>query len=161
MINRLGYQCVKCYRNLQGQNSILIVILIHLLTFIKIVESVRNIEITIKDTPIPKLSAIIPKVSASITVKIVLNNDCAEITDVKISLGTLSAISPINIGFLIFSTMYIPINAIIEIIHKSSIKKTPHIIPKINPKSNVIFEILALVFIAIFDESFDARDVIR
>jgi hypothetical protein len=60
-----------------------------------------------------------PKISASIAVIIVLNNDCAEITDVKISFGTLSAINPVNIGFLIFSTIYIPTNAINEITHKS------------------------------------------
>jgi len=64
------------------------------------------------------LSARRPKVKASIAVKIVLNSDCTERTDVKISLGTLSAITPVNIGFLIFSTMYIPTNAMMAMIHK-------------------------------------------
>ena len=80
-----------------------------------------NRETTIKEIPIPKLSAIMPKTKASIAVIIVLNKDCAEITDVKISFGTLSAMNPVSMGFLIFSTIYIPINAIIDIIHKSYI----------------------------------------
>ena len=49
-----------------------------------------NTETTINDNPIPKWSATKPKTSARTEVNIVLNNDCADKTEVKISFGTLS-----------------------------------------------------------------------
>ena len=91
----------------------------------------------------------------------VLNKDCAEITEVKISLGTLSATAPVSIGFLMFSIKYIPANASREIIQMPYIKDTPLIIPATNPVSNVIYEMFTRLIAATFDEYFDARDVAR
>lgn len=118
-------------------------------------------ESDINETPIPKLSAIIPNINARVAVIMVCNNDCAEITDVKISLGTWSAINPVSIGFRMFSTMKIPTNANNEIIQRSNTKEIPQIIPNANPESKVIIEIFFLFFEAIFDESIDAREVAR
>ena len=85
------------------------------------VEINKNPETKMKAPPIPKLSARTPKTVAIIAVITVFNNDWTERIDVKISFGTLSEIKPVKIGFLIFSIIYIMINAIIENIHKSKI----------------------------------------
>jgi len=41
-----------------------------------------------REIPTPKWSASKPKASANTVVMMVLNSDCAEITEVRISLGT-------------------------------------------------------------------------
>ena len=57
----------------------------------------------INDIPISNESAAIPIEIAINDVVIVLKKDWAEITEVRISGATWSAISPVNKGFLIFS----------------------------------------------------------
>ena len=120
-----------------------------------------RVETATMDIPMPKLSASIPIMGASIAVIMVFSNDCADITDVRISFGTLSEMKPVNIGFLIFSIRYIPINAIIDIIHNSYAKKIPHSIPDTNPASKVIFDMFVLFIAATLDDIFEAYEVIR
>ena len=65
----------------------------------------NNIDTINNAAPIPRYWAMIPNVRAITEVSTVLSNDWADITDVSISLGVLSATKPVSAGLRIFSAM--------------------------------------------------------
>lgn len=76
--------------------------------------------VNINPYPNPNLSAVLPNSSDKLAVSIVRYNDCAEMVEASISLGTRVANTPVNIGFLMLSTMYIVMNDNKEIVHNSN-----------------------------------------